>query len=246
MLVVISPSLTMSKVDDNFKELTIPQQISKVKEIVKNINSLSYEEFKTKLSIKDKLAELNIERYKNFKFDNLGSAAILSYTGTAYKSIKAHSFSYDEMEFAGKNLRILSGLYGVLRPYDSIYEYRLEMKTPICINNSKNLYEYFGDSIYNNIVKDDREIINLCSEEYSKNLSPYIGERDRFITCSFKIKKGNVLRSLSTDAKKTRGLMVNFIVKNKIENKEYLKEFNDNGYEFNKDLSNDSEYVFVK
>lgn len=246
MLIIISPSLTMQDVSESFYDLTIPSQINRAEEIVSKIKSLTYDDMKIVMGINDKLAELNRFRYEKIRFDNKGNPALLSYTGTVYKNIKASAFNREEVEFCKKHLRILSGLYGVLRPYDSIYEYRLEMKTKISVNGSKDLYDYFGESIYDTLIKEDREIINLCSNEYSEIVTPYLTRLDKFITCTFKIKKGGVLKTLSVDAKQTRGMMVNFIVKNGIQNRYDLKKFSDNGYKYEESLSTESEYIFLK
>ena len=246
MIAIISPSLTMEECSDNYTNLTIPFQVDMAKKIVSRINELNIQDMKSIMNINEKLATINKLRYKKIKFDNNGSPAILSYTGTVYKNINASIFDLDEIEFCKKHVRILSGLYGILKPYDSIYEYRLELKTKIDIEDSNNLYDYFGNSIYKCLISEDREIVNLCSGEYSKAIIPYLTNEDKFITCSFKINKNGVLKTFATYAKATRGRMINFIVKNKINNVELLKNFNENGYVFREELSNDSEYVFVK
>ena len=246
MIAIISPSLTMEECSDNYTNLTIPFQVDMAKKIVSRINELNIQDMKSIMNINEKLATINKLRYKKIKFDNNGSPAILSYTGTVYKNINASIFDLDEIEFCKKHVRILSGLYGILKPYDSIYEYRLELKTKIDIEDSNNLYDYFGNSIYKCLISEDREIVNLCSGEYSKAIIPYLTNEDKFITCSFKINKNGVLKTFATDAKATRGRMINFIVKNKINNVELLKNFNEHGYVFREELSNDSEYVFVK
>lgn len=246
MIAIISPSLTMEECSDNYTNLTIPFQVDMAKKIVSRINELDIQNIKSIMNINEKLATINKLRYKKIKFDNNGSPAILSYTGTVYKNINASIFDSEEIEFCKKHVRILSGLYGILKPYDSIYEYRLELKTKIDIENSNNLYDYFGNSIYKCLISKDREIVNLCSGEYSKAIIPYLTNEDKFITCSFKINKNGVLKTFATDAKATRGRMINFIVKNKINNVELLKNFNENGYVFKEELSNDSEYVFAK
>lgn len=246
MIAIISPALTMRECSENYIDLTIPQQINKAREIISEINKLSYEDFKRIIGVNDKLAELNKFRYKHIKYDEYGTAAILAYIGTAYKSINASIFDGEEIDFCRKHIRILSGLYGVLNPYDSIYEYRLEMKTKISIGNSKDLYDYFGKSLYDELIKDDRQIINLCSEEYSKAVTPYLTEGDSFITCSFKIYRNGNLKSYSSDSKSTRGLMVRFIIENRVNNIHLLKEFRGNGYTFNESLSTEYEYIFTK
>lgn len=246
MIAIISPSLTMKNCSDDFFDLSLPSQIEMSKKIVEEIRKLSEKDLEKVLSVSSKVGQLNFERYQNLKFDKSGGAAILSYTGTVYKNIKASIFDDEEIKFCSEHIRILSGLYGVLRPYDSIYEYRLELKTKINILGNEDLYKYFQDSMYKNLIHHDRKIVNLCSSEYSKVIIPYLSNEDEFLTCSFKINKNGILKSMSTDAKASRGSMVNFIVKNKINDFESLKNFNDNGYTFNERLSNSREYVFVK
>lgn len=245
MIGIISPSLTMEECSDAYTELTVPKQIDMMKKIVDKIKTFTKDEMKDVMKINDKLYEVSKERYEKIKYDLNGSPAISLYTGTVYKNINASTFDKEEIEFCRKHVRILSGLYGLLNPYDSIYEHRIEMKMPIHING-KDLYGYFGKSIYECLISEDREIVNLCSNEYSKAIIPYLTSEDRFVSCSFKVNKNGVLKTLSVEAKAARGKMVNFIVKNKINNMESLKEFNENGYSFRKDLSSETEYVFSK
>lgn len=246
MVSIISPSLMMKEVDDNHKNLTIPVYIEKTKEIVGKINSMSDEEMSKLMVIDGDLLKINRVRYNKFRFDSNGSPAILSYIGSVYKNINANVFDINDIEFCKEHIRILSGLYGILRPYDSIYEYRLEFKSKVEIGKFKDLYGYFGKCIYDNLIEHDREILNLCSNEYSKAVIPYLSDKDKFVTCSFKIKRNNTVKSYAMDSKITRGKMVNFIVKNKINKYEMLKEFNENGYSFDKTLSNECEYIFIK
>ena len=246
MIALISPSLAMEKCSDECMDLTIPVQIDKAKTIVSYIKKLDLYEIKSLMKVNDKITYATKSRYENIKFDCNGSPAILSYKGLVYKNMYASVFDRDDIEFCAKHIRILSGLYGVLKPYDSIYEYRLELKTKFAIENSSNLYEYFGSTMYDNIVCDDREIVNICSNEYSRAIIPYLTDKDRFVTCSFKVKKNGALRVITTEAKAGRGKMANFIVKNKINNVELLRDFNYDGYKFDRKLSSKDEYVFVK
>ena len=245
MISIISPSLTMEECNDNYTELTIPKQIDLTKKIVDKIKTFSENEMKEIMKLNNKLYILSKKRYDKFKFDLNGSAAISLYSGTVYKNIQPSIFNKDEIEFCRKHIRILSGLYGVLNPYDSIYEHRIEMKLPIKIEG-KDLYGFFGKSLYDLLVSEDREIVNLCSAEYGKAIIPYITNEDKFITCSFKIYNDGKYKTMSVDAKAARGKMVNFIVKHKINNLKDLIEFNENGYTYKKEMSSEKEYVFVK
>lgn len=246
MIFIISPSLSMEECIDWHENLTIPNRIDMAQKIVNHINELSVDEIMSIMNVNSKIADLNKKRYEKMKFDDKGSPAILAYTGTVYKNMNPSIFNRDEIEFCKNKIRILSGLYGVLNPYDSVYEYRLELKTKIRIDGKKDLYDYFGKTIHEDLTKEDREIVNLCSNEYSKAVKPYISEKDHFINCNFKILKNGKLKTLATDAKAARGRMINFVVKNKIDKISDLKEFNELGYKFEKSLSENYEYVFVK
>ncbi len=246
MICIMSPSLSMEECEDHYINLTVPQRIDMARRIVDFVNKTSIDEIMTIMGINYKLAEMNKLRYERIKFDNNGSPAILCYTGTAYKNMNPSIFNDQEIEFCREHVRILSGLYGVLNPYDSVYEYRLELKSKISVDGTRDLYEYFGRVMYDDIVRCDRQIVNLCSNEYSKSVKPYITSRDMFITCVFKTNKNGYLRIVANDAKAARGRMVNFIVRNRITRVELLKEFDELNYRFDKTLSNSGEYVFIK
>ncbi|MGO1043647.1 peroxide stress protein YaaA [Clostridioides difficile] len=246
MIIMLSPAKNMKHVQEFDRDLSLPCFIDKAKEISKNIKTFSVEDFKSKMKINEKLAILNKSRFDNFKFDSLGTPAILTYDGIQYKNIEAENFTKQDEEFANSCIRIISGLYGVVKPYDSIYEYRLEMQTKLQIRKFKNLYEYWGDSIYKELSKENTAIVNLASSEYSKTVENFINDNDTYVTCTFKINKNNMLKVESTQAKKARGMMVKYIVKNKIKDISDLKKFNLEGYKYQEDLSNNNEYVFVK
>ena len=245
MLVILSPAKTMKSKLEFKQQLGIPTFLKNTKEIVTILNSLSIEELKEKMKINDKIAKLNMLRYKELKFDDRGMPALLAYDGLQYKSMKAENFDKNDMDFACKHIRILSAMYGVLKPLDSIYEYRLEMQAKIQLENAPNLYKYWDDKIYKEVTKESMLIINLASNEYSKTIEKFLDHNIRYITCSFKVNKGGKLKVESTQAKMARGRMVNYIVKNRIEDATKLKEFDLDGYVYSEELSNENEYVFV-
>lgn len=246
MIIMLSPAKNMKHIDAFDRDLSLPCFIDNTKEIVENIKAFSIEDFKNRMKINEKLAILNKNRFENIKFDTLGSPAILTYDGIQYKNIEADSFTKQDEEFADNCIRIISGLYGVIKPYDSIYEYRLEMQTKLQVREFKNLYEYWGNSIYEQLIKEKRAIVNLTSNEYSKSIEKFIKDSDTYITCTFKVSKNGKLKVESTQAKKARGMMVKYIVKNRVKNTEELKKFNLGGYEYQENLSDNGEYIFVK
>ena len=193
------------------------------------------------------IAEATCIRYNTFDKD---LCALLALSGIAYKELDAKSLDKESFEFLGDHLIMCSGLYGALRPSDSITPYRLEMKTKLPIDTNKNLYEYWKDDLYNAISsKSNGVIVNLASKEYSKCVEKYLQD-EVYVTCTFKVNKNNQLKVQSTAAKKARGAMVRWIATNKIDAWEDLMKFNEDNYTFIQDLSNTSsqvkELVFVK
>ncbi len=254
MISFISPALGFKEstsqdnqtINDNTLE---PVYIDKTLSIVKHLSSLNPNELQATLSCSDVLAELNFERYRDFKQNNTHQA-LRYFDGIAYKSLDVETLSSDEYDFLCKHIRILSGLYGILKPNDNISAYRLEMKTKIGIDGSKNLYDFWADSLYENLSKDsDKTIVNLASKEYSQCIENYLQD-ETYITCTFKVDKGKGLKVQSTAAKKARGQMVRWIAQNKIDDPLKLINFNDDGYNFDPTLSttkgNRQELVFVK
>lgn len=245
MKIFISPAKGFK--ETNIRYVSIPIYEDKTKILLERLKKLRVDEIKKIMKINDKIAYLNYERYKNF--DDLESyPAILTYDGIQYKAIDSENLSKENLEFLQKNLRIISGLYGILKPLDGIKPYRLEMQTKLDIENHKNLYEFWGQDIYND-MKDEDVIINLASLEYSKTITKYI-DTQIYVECIFKVLKDGKLSVQSTASKKARGMMVRFIAENKINDYRRLKEFNMDSYKFNEELSKDDtnmkKYVFIK
>jgi cytoplasmic iron level regulating protein YaaA (DUF328/UPF0246 family) len=206
--------------------------------LVKTLQNKSVKEIKQLMSLSDNLAMLNWQRYQQWAFSNLKTYhAILMFNGDVYQGIKADSFNKSEMHFAEKNLRILSGLYGLLKPLDRILPYRLEMGTKLNNSIGDNLYKFWSDKLSKELLSDmtkDEVLINLASNEYSKALQLH-KTSVKVITPIFKDYKNGKLKIISFFAKKARGEMVNFIVKNKISNPAELKLFVNNGYAFSEE-----------
>ena len=136
--------------------------------------------------------------------------------------------------------------YGILKPYDSIYEYRLEMQTKLAIDPFANLYQFWNSKIYTSLISDDKTILNLASEEYGKCIKKYLTKDISFLTCTFQVFHKGSYKTLATQAKMARGLMVNFIIRNRINSFHELKNFSENGYRFEPSLSSASEFIFLK
>lgn len=204
----------------------------------KNVNEISQ-----MMGISEQLSNLNYQRFQVFgdswARDNTGPA-ILSFSGDAYKSLAAKSFTVDDLLWANKQVLIISGLYGLIRPLDPIQYYRLEMKTKLNNFEHKNLYDFWGSRLRNFVDKRSEPIVNLASGEYFKAL-----DNESAITIDFKDAYNGGFKTIGLKAKKARGQMLSWIIKNKISNPEDLKDFN-LGYNFTQNLSDDKFWVFIR
>ena len=242
MKIIISPAKKLNDRKINLQNTSDIQFLNETKYLIKELQKYSLIEIKKMMNISDKLALLNYERFQNWDLDSSDvMPAILLFKGDVYKGLKADSFSNEQLNFAQDHLRIISGLYGLLRPLDLVFPYRLEMGTNIQTNKADNLYEFWNDKLRLNLIsemKDDDILINLASNEYSKAL-----ELDQFkqkvITPVFKDSKNGKLKVISFYAKRARGEMVNFIVQNKIKDLLDIRSFNYGGYTFVSEENNE-------
>mgnify|MGYP001008944996 CR=1 FL=1 len=242
MKIIISPSKT--KKINNFPikdsgSLTEkePFYLEITKEIIEKIKTFSVEEIEKKFKLKNEKAQKLLEFYKNYENEKSGNA-LASYTGVAYKAIKIETFDKSDFEYLESNLVILSALYGILTPYTNVKEYRLDMTNSIFKN--KSLYEVWKSSVNEYFEKEDI-ILNLASKEYSK-----LVKSDNLIDFEFWNDTNGKLKQISINSKKMRGFTLNYIVKNRITNINNLKDITLNEYVFNKDISSEKKFVYVK
>ena len=247
MKIIISPAKKMNVDTDTFAPMGLPVFLSRTKELMDYMKGLSYEEAKKLWSCNDKIAAQNFERYAQMELERGLTPAILSYEGIQYQYMSPMVFSETALDYVQKNLRILSGFYGIVKPFDGVTPYRLEMQAKASIGGFKDLYEYWGDSLYQELTSDgDRLILNLASKEYSKCIEKYLGENDLFVTCIFGEEIDGKVVQKGTLAKMARGEMVRFLAENEIDSLEGVKNFHGLGYEFSEELSGEKEYIFIK
>ena len=210
------------------------------------MKELSYSEAKKLWACNDKIAEQNYERFAHMDLYQRLTPAILSYEGIAYQYMAPSVFEYGEFDYVQEHLRILSGFYGVLRPMDGVTPYRLEMQAKAKIGGTKNLYEYWGGRLYQEVLDDSRIIINLASKEYSKCIEKYLIPEDTYITCVFGEFVGEKIVQKGVYAKMARGEMVRFMAEKHIFDPIQMKAFDRLDYRFREDLSSDREYIFIR
>lgn len=205
------------------------------------------------MSVSESLAVLNFERFHNFNQPfNLGNAkqALFAFQGDVYSRIPVDKYSDEDLEYAQDHLRMLSGLYGCLRPLDLIQPYRLEMKTKLTNPRGQNLYQFWGERItekLNEALEQQQEpvLVNLASNEYFKSVKPK-KLNGRVLTVNFKEVKEGKARMIAIFAKRARGLMTDYILRQRVEQLEDLKGFNYDGYEFSAENSDEKQFTFLR
>lgn len=248
MIILISPSKTLdfsSPAKDNY---TTPLFIKDSCSLISELKKLSVKQICNLMSISDKLGELNFNRYHKFSrtFTTKNSReAIYAFRGDVYEGLSADSLTTKDIEYAQEHLRILSGLYGLLRPLDLIQPYRLEMGIKLANKEGKNLYQFWENKITEAIEKDSTTIINLASQEYFKAINTKVLSQ-KIITPIFKEKKGDSYKVIALLAKKARGLMSRYIIQNRLTKIEDIKNFSEAGYKFIPSFSDEFEWVFTR
>ena len=226
MIILLSPAKTLDYSKDFNFQPSVPTFLNDSSKLVKGLKSKEPKDIASLMSLSDKLATLNFERFQSWsaakKIGADAKHALFVFKGDVYQGLQAEDFSEGDVNFAQKHLRILSGLYGELRPLDLIKPYRLEMGTKYKNERGDNLYQFWGDKIQKNILKELKD-------------SPV-----------FKDAKNGEYKLISFYAKKARGFMSNWIIKNRVKKAADLKNFNEEGYYYSKKLSTDSEPVFLR
>jgi len=253
MLMVISPAKTLDYESPLATQTyTQPEFLDDACELVDQLKALEPHQISNLMSISDKLGQLNADRFRTwhtpFTPEN-ARQAILAFKGDVYTGLAAESFSEDDFQFAQEHLRMLSGLYGVLKPLDLMQPYRLEMGTRFENHRGKDLYAFWGsritDEINRLLANDDGVLVNLASNEYFKSIRKKELE-GRLITPQFKDWKNGQYKMISFYAKKARGLMCRYAIQNRITQADDLKGFDLDGYYFSEDQSNGDNWVFLR
>ncbi len=253
MLMVISPAKTLDYESPlATSDYTQPAFLDESRELIDQLKALEPHQVSNLMSISDKLGQLNAERFQSwqtpFTPDN-ARQAVLAFKGDVYTGLDAGSFSSGDFEFAQGHLRILSGLYGLLRPLDLMQPYRLEMGTRFSNHRGKDLYAFWGNTLTSALndllLQNDKVLINLASNEYFRSVQARNLDA-RVITPQFKDWKNGQYKMISFYAKKARGLMCRYAIQNRITRASDLKGFNLAGYVFSDEQSSQDQWVFLR
>lgn len=252
MKLLISPAKSLNFENDAPTKRSSDAQFLKLSEFIsKELKKLKVLEIENLMSISNKLAVLNYERFQDWKLpfeENKIKQAIFAFDGEVYNGLNANTLQENQLDYLQSNVRILSGLYGILRPLDLILPYRLEMGTKISVKNNKNLYEFWKQTLTKHLIKEntnDEVIVNLASKEYFDVIDKK-SIKNKIITPEFKDYSNGKLIMISFFAKKARGLMVRYAIDNEINNPLDLKNFNVENYRIDESLSTDTKWVFTR
>ncbi len=253
MIVLLSPAKTLDETPTNGLPTTQPWFEDDTRTLLEYCRRLSADDLKSLMKINDSLAELNHDRFQALSFpfskDN-AKPAVLTFKGDVYRTLDAASLSQDDLLYAQDHLRILSGFYGLLRPLDLMQPYRLEMGTRLATDRGANLYDFWGTRLVERINQEYQQrpfaaVLNLASNEYFKAV-PTEHLAPPLIQASFKEIRDGQPKTIAIYAKKARGSMARFQIRNRIEDPEGLKDFAEDGYALDSTLSTDSDLVFVR
>ena len=254
MLMLLSPAKTLDyKTPVTTNSFSIPDYLGKSSELVKVLKQKSFLDLMELMQVSQKIAELNVERFNQWKLPfstENAKQAVLAFKGDVYTGLDASALSENRLAYTQSHLRILSGLYGLLRPLDLMQPYRLEMGLKLTTKKGENLYQFWGEKITDalNVLlakQDEPVLINLASNEYFKSVQKKNLD-GRLITPEFKDWKNGKYKMISFFAKKARGLMVRYAIDHNIQKAEVLQNFDYDGYHFNLELSLADKWVFSR
>lgn len=245
MRLIISPAKKMRTDTDSLPWKSLPCFISQAETLYDKLRSMSYEELKRLWKCNDQIAALNAERLKTIDLHTNLTPAILAYEGIQYRYMAPGVFSREAFDYVQEHLRILSGLYGLLRPFDGVIPYRLEMQAKLNICDVKDLYSYWGGMIAGQLYSETDCIVNLASKEYSLCVSRYQKPGTRFITCVFGEERDGKVVEKGTLCKMARGEMVRYLAEVRADRPEAMQDFSRLNYTFSPRYSDPSTYVFL-
>lgn len=246
MRIIISPAKKMNVDTDSFAVQNLPRFLPESEQLLTALQAMSDKELQSLWKCNDALAKLNVERVRAMDLHNRLTPAILAYEGIQYRYMAPGVFEDGHFDYVQEHLRILSGFYGLLRPFDGVTPYRLEMQAKLSANGCKDLYAFWGGKLAEQLSAETDFVLNLASKEYSRAVEPHLPQTVRFLTCTFAERKDGKLIEKSTMCKMARGQMVRWLAERAITEPEKMKEFDGLGYRFSSADSTHNQYVFVK
>ena len=246
MRIIISPAKKMNIDTDSLPWKNLPQFLPESKQILQKLQGMTDTERKKLWKCNDAIAAQNNERIQKMQLEQNLTPAILAYEGIQYRYMVPSVFTVEELEYVEEHLRILSGFYGILRPFDGIAPYRLEMQAKLSVEGKKDLYQFWGNSLAVCLSRETDCILNLASKEYSSCIEPYLPSNVRLIRCVFGEQEEQKIVEKGTKCKMARGAMVRHMAQHKICAIEQIKEFSELDFEYAPEHSDDDCFVFLQ
>lgn len=246
MKILISPAKKMRVEEDLLPWRELPAFLPKAERLMRFVQTLSYGEAKRLWACNDSIAELNFERFRRMELRAGLTPALFSYEGIQYQYLAPRVLEEAALEYLQDHLRILSGFYGILKPFDGVTPYRLEMQAKAGVDSCRDLYEFWGSDLADFLIEEDREILNLASREYAVAVERGLDSRIHEVTCIFGERVGEKIIQKGTKAKMARGEMVRFLAEQGAEEMEAAKEFQRLGYQYQEELSSENEWIFLR
>ena len=248
--IIVSPAKKMKHNDEVIDWDQLPPLLDQTRVLQAQLQRCTYAQLKDIWQCNDQIATLNEARLRNLSLTHRLTPAVLAYEGLQYQYMAPQVFDVAQWDYVRQHLVILSGFYGLLRATDGITPYRLEMQAKLKVGASKNLYDFWKDTLYTELVKDVSVVVNLASKEYSKTIERYVDDRVCFVTCTFaewvKTNGEKKIKTKATAAKMARGEMVRFMAEHDVQDVERLKGFDRLGYAYSAAHSTKNQYVFLK
>lgn len=244
MKIIIAPAKKMKRDLDNFAPKTKPEFLKEAQVLANFLKSQNADQLKALWQVSDSVLKTSLKQLAELDLEKRLTPAIIAFCGIQYQYMAPDLFTKPALIYIQNNLRILSGFYGILRPFDGICPYRLEMKTQMTGFKDYSLYHYWNKKLAESLYCDTDLVINLASKEYSRAISPYLSSKRQLVTITFQERRGDKWRTIATHAKMARGEMVRYLAENKVENLEDLKKFDDFGFKYDEAASSEDNLVF--
>ena len=245
--IITSPAKKMRVVDAPPWPVREPAFLPRAQRLVEELRALTRDETQALWRCSDRLADLNYERVRTMDLIRGDTAAVIAYEGIQYTHMAPEVMSEGELAWLDEHLRILSGLYGMLRPLDSVVPYRLEMQARLAADGARDLYGFWGDSLYEALASECDLIVNVASVEYARAVTPFVREGGpQILTCLFGVLRDGRLRQPATEAKAARGTFIRWCAERGVEGPDELRDFRERGYALDERRSDAATLVFVR
>lgn len=246
MRIIISPAKKMREDIDTLAPRDLPAFLADTERLKAALQGMTPQELQALWRCNDAIARQNVARLAAMDLERAHTPAILAYEGIQYQYMAPGVFTGEELDYVQEHLRILSGFYGLLRPFDAVTPYRLEMQARLSVDGGRDLYAFWGRKLADRLAEETDAVLDLASREYSRAVQPFLPPRVRWITVVFGEEKAGKIVEKGTLCKMARGRMVRWLAENRIRRPEEARAFGELGYQFSPERSGEGTYLFVK